>query len=153
MILAIAKNRLWNLRHDRAALVLSFVVPVVFFSIFAAIFGRTASRSATRRVRVAVVDEARSGTSRRFVAALRAADALSVLTAPPTPAPAAAPAAKTSSRSPFTPASAEAAVRSGDLPVALLLPKGFGTTPLSGDRPPLVLLSDPSDPVAPQVLS
>ncbi len=39
MILAVAWNRLWNLRHDRAALVLSYVLPIVFFTIFGAIFG------------------------------------------------------------------------------------------------------------------
>jgi ABC-2 type transport system permease protein len=148
MILAVARNRLWNLRHDRAALVLSFVVPIVFFSIFAAIFGRDSSRSATRRVRVAVVDEDRSETSLRFVAALRAEEALAVATAP---------ASKGTPPAPFTAATAEAAVRSGDVPVALIIPKGFGARPIrfgpGGERPELVMLSDPGDPIAPQVLS
>ena len=71
MIFAVAKNRLWNLRHDRAALVLSFVVPIVFFSVFATIFAGSSTRATTRRVPVAVVDEDRSETARRFVAVSR----------------------------------------------------------------------------------
>ena len=51
MILAVAKNRLWNLRRDRAAMVLSFAVPLVFFTVFAAIFARGSGRSATNPVR------------------------------------------------------------------------------------------------------
>jgi ABC-2 type transport system permease protein len=152
MIFAVARNRLWNLRHDRAALVLSFVVPIVFFSIFAAIFGGSTARSATRRVAVVVVDEDDTESSRRFLAALRAETALSIGRAPaagsrpgsPPPAP-------------DTAATAEAAVRAGDFPVALVIPKGFGARPIrfgpSADRPTLTVLTDPSDPVAPEVLA
>ena len=57
MILAVAKNRLLNLRHDRAAMILSFVLPVAFFSIFAGIFSGGAGRAATEKIQVAVVDE------------------------------------------------------------------------------------------------
>ncbi|MGH9398854.1 MAG: ABC transporter permease, partial [Thermoanaerobaculia bacterium] len=149
MILSVARNRLMNLRHDRAAFVLSFVVPVVFFSIFAGIFGGSAARSATRKVRVAVVDQDDSENSRRFVAALKTETALSVLLAPE--AKSGQPAA------PYTAASAEEAVRKGDLPVALIVPKGFGERPLTfgpgRERPAVSVLSDSSDPVAPQILA
>ena len=149
MIFAVAKNRLWSLRHDRAALVLSFVVPVVFFSIFASIFGGSSGRSATPRVRVVVVDEDASEGSRRFVAALAADGALVV---------ARAPASKSGSlAASYTAASAEAAVRAGDAPVALVIPSGFGSRPIqfgpSSDRPSVSLLADPSDPIAPEVLA
>jgi ABC-2 type transport system permease protein len=148
MILAIAKNRLWHLRRDRAAMVLSFVVPIVFFSVFAAIFGRGSGRSATNPVAVAIIDDDGSEGSRRFVSALRGETALNVL---------AAPATKPGSASSFTAATAEAAVRAGDFPIAVVVPKGFGERPirfgLSGDHPRVLLLSDPSDPIAPQVLA
>jgi ABC-2 type transport system permease protein len=149
MIFAVAKNRLWSLRHDRAALVLSFVVPVVFFSIFASIFGGSSGRSATSRVRVVVVDEDASEGSKRFVAALAADGALVV---------ARAPASKSDSpAAPYTAASAEAAVRAGEVPVALVIPRGFGSHPIrfgpGSDRPSLSLLADPSDPIAPEVLA
>ncbi len=41
MIGAVAWNRFLNLKHDRAAFVLAFALPVVFFSVFASIFGGT----------------------------------------------------------------------------------------------------------------
>jgi ABC-2 type transport system permease protein len=148
MILAIAKNRLWHLRRDRAAMVLSFVVPIVFFSVFAAIFGRGTGRSITNPVVVAIVDEDGSEGSRHFISALSGETALRVL---------AAPSKKADSASSFTAATAEAAVHAGDFPVAVVVPKGFGERPIrfgpSGDHPQVLLLSDPSDPIAPQVLA
>ena len=151
MILSIAKNRLWNLRRDRAAMVLSFAVPLVFFTVFASIFGRGSGRSATNPVKVVVVDEDRSESSRRFVSALEAESALKVATA------AAGKDVKDGAGAPYTAATAEAAVRAGDYPVAIVLPKGFGDRPIrfgpSGERSKVLLLSDPSDPVAPQVLA
>jgi ABC-2 type transport system permease protein len=148
MILAVAKNRLWNLRHDRAAFVLSFVVPVVFFTIFAAIFGGS-GRSQGRRIRVAVVQEDDSEQARRLVAALEAEKGLTVVAAP---AVQGGPAQEA-----YTAATAEAAVRSGDIPVALIVPPGFGDRPVhfgaTGDRPKVTILADPSDPIAVEVLA
>ncbi|HEY6049964.1 MAG TPA: ABC transporter permease, partial [Thermoanaerobaculia bacterium] len=148
MIFSIAKNRLWNLRRDRAAMVLSFAVPLVFFTVFAAIFGRGSGRSATNPVKVIVVDEDRSESSSRFLAALQAETALKVTTAA---------AGDKGASAPYTPATAEAAVRAGDFPVAIVLPKGFGERPIrfgpSGQRSQVMMLTDPSDPVAPQVLT
>jgi ABC-2 type transport system permease protein len=160
MILSVAKNRLLNLRHDRAAIVLSFVVPIVFFSVFAAIFGGSATRAATRKVSVAVVDQDDSENSGRFVAALKAETALSVRLAPEVKGGQAAPNSQNAPDAPdapYTAATAEEAVRKGNLPVALILPKGFGERPLrfgpSKDRPTISILSDSSDPVAPQILA
>src|SRR5262249_61995597 len=54
-------------------------------------------------------------------------------------------------------APAEAPVRAGNLPAALIIPKGFGQTPISfggsGARPRLELLADSADPVAAPVVS
>ncbi len=150
MILAVAKNRLLNLRRDRAAFVLSFVLPVAFFSIFASVFASSSGRSATRKIRVAVVDEDGTENSKRFVASLKAEEGLSVMLAPA--------AQKGTSRvTSFTAATAERAVRSGDLPVALIVPKGFGAQPIrfgpSASRPQVTILADSADPIAPQVLA
>jgi ABC-2 type transport system permease protein len=149
MILAVAWNRLLNLKHDRAAFVLAFVVPVAFFSVFAAIFGG-GGRSATRRVPVVVVDEDASESSRRFVAALAAEKGLAVQTTRTVsgqPAPL-----------PYERASSEAAVRAGTVSVALIVPRGFGSAPMtlgpgSGNHPRLLVLADSADPVAPQLLT
>ena len=134
MIANIVRTGWMNLRRDRAALMLSFVVPIVFFSIFAGIFG--ARRSSTTRVSVAVVDQDRSERSKRLVTALRGEKALKVVDV----------------------TDPEAAVKKGDVPVALIIPKGFGATKVTfgeqgADRPTLRMLRDPSDPIAPQVVS
>ena len=48
-----------NLKRDRVAQTLTFVLPIVFFSIFASVFGGRGGDS-TPRVSVAVVDEDQS---------------------------------------------------------------------------------------------
>ena len=78
MISAVFQTALLNLRRDRAALLLSFVVPVTFFSIFAAIFSGNAKREATPKVSIAVADEDHSEVSKRFIQALQANPSLEV---------------------------------------------------------------------------
>jgi ABC-type Na+ efflux pump permease subunit len=147
MILAVARTHLARLRRDRAGFILAFVVPIVFFSVFALVFG--SPRGATRSIPVAVVDEDGSENSRRFVEALRREKGLRVLAGPA--APQGAP------RALWTRAAAEEAVRAGDTPIALIVPKGFGDAPIHFGRAPgaptLLLLCDSADPVAPQVVA
>src|SRR5206468_9664453 len=76
MIGSIVRTGWMNLRRDRAAMILSFIVPIVFFSIFAGIFG--ARRSGTPRVTVVVVDEDHTQRSKRLITQLRAESALKV---------------------------------------------------------------------------
>ncbi len=148
MIFAVVRTHLAKLRRDRAAFVLAFVVPIVFFSIFAGIFGSSRG-GGTRRISVAIVDEDGSENSRRLAAALKAEKGVSVVAGriPSAGGPEAT----------FDRASAEAAVRAGSVPLALIIPKGFGQAPIqfgpSAGRPKLELLADSSDPVAPQVVS
>ncbi len=148
MIFAVVRTHLARLRRDRAAFVLAFVVPIVFFSIFAGIFGGSRG-GGTRRISVAVVDEDGSENSRRLVAALRAERGLNVVAGK---IPAAG-----GSEAPFDRVSAEAAVRAGSLPLALIIPRGFGQIPIrfgpSASRPKLLLLADSSDPIGPQVVA
>jgi ABC-2 type transport system permease protein len=143
-------------------LTLSFIVPIAFFSIFAGIFG---SRSGgTDPIRIAVVDEDQSELSRRLVQALQAEGGLRVETGPATAkesaaakkfgagsAPAGGPAPRL-----YDTRAAEAAVRAGDFPVAIVIPKGFGLAPIGfgptegGTK--LQILNDSSDPIAAQVV-
>jgi ABC-2 type transport system permease protein len=143
MIGAVVRTGFMNLRRDRAALMLSFVVPIVFFSIFASIFG--AQRSKTPKTKVAIVDEDRSKQSAELIEALRRESALNLMLQPKDGAPA------------FTAAGAEAFVRAGSAPVALIIPKGFGATGLqfgqANSGPAFQLLADSSDPIAPQLVS
>ncbi|GMU64727.1 MAG: hypothetical protein AMXMBFR36_10010 [Acidobacteriota bacterium] len=147
MILAVVRAAWAMLRRDRAALALTFVVPVVFFSVFALIFGGQRS-SGTRKVKLIAVDQDASERSQRFLDTLAAEQAFDLRRAPeardgaPTPAP-------------YDRAAAEAAVRAGEASVALVVPRGFGAARFAfgpsdpaAPRPKLVLLVDSADPIA-----
>ena len=149
MILAVARTHFAKLKRDRAALVLSFVLPVVFFSLFATIFSGGSSRATTRQIRVVVVDEDKTPNSTRFIAALKQEKGVRVVETRTLPGGEKARIADA--------AAAESMVREGEAPVALIVPKGFGASPVQfgapGSGPRLKLLADTSDPIAPQVLS
>ena len=149
MIFAVARTHFAKLKRDRAAFVLAFVVPVVFFSVFASIFRGSSSRATTRQISVVVVDEDRSANSARFVEALKREKGLKVVDAKTLPDRKKAPALDATA--------AESMVRRGDVPLALIVPKGFGATSLqfgpSTGRPALKLLADSADPIAPQVVN
>jgi ABC-2 type transport system permease protein len=135
-----------NFRRDRVALLLTFVLPVIFFSIFAGVFG-SQRNPATRRVPVAVVDEDGSDYAKALVSALAAEGALRART---TTEP-------DGKGAPLTRASAEEMIRDGDLSVAVVLPKGLGASrkfwsDAAGSGPKVQVLADVSDPVAPQVV-
>jgi ABC-2 type transport system permease protein len=108
---------LLNFVRDRPALLLSFVLPVVFFAIFAGIFGGMAGDDGMPKVEVVVVDEDGSETSRRFAAAL--------IAEPSFKGP------RREDARPTMVASREEArglVGAGTCDVALVLPAGFGKT-------------------------
>jgi ABC-2 type transport system permease protein len=145
MIPLLVRNSWKQLRRDRAAQVLVFIVPIAFFSIFAVIFGGGGNRmNGTSRVAVAVVDEDGSEKSRALVAALQADSGLRVVTV--------ASARQGARDTTLTRASAEAMVKRGDLPAALILPPGAGAAIGSfgggSSGVQALVLHDPSDPVA-----
>jgi ABC-2 type transport system permease protein len=135
-----------NLKRDRVAQALTFLLPILFFSIFASVFGNQ-GRPATSRVRVAVVDEDGSEFSARIVAALRQESGLRVRTT----------ADAEDKGAPLDRAAAESLVRNGALPVAVILPKGLGATAAAFGQdsagPRVQLLADVSDPIAPQMVN
>jgi ABC-2 type transport system permease protein len=149
MIFAVARTHFAKLKRDRAAFVLAFIVPVVFFSVFASIFSGSSSRAATRQIAIAVVDEDATPNSRRFVEALKGEKGLRVTDVQTLPDGGKAPIADA--------AAAEAMVRRGDVPLALIVPKGFGSAPIrfgpATGAPAIQLLADTADPIAPQVVS
>jgi len=126
-----------NLKRDYVALGLTFALPIVFFSIFAVIFGGMgeATGGGGEGVGVALLDLDRSEQSGRVADALRAEPALEVI-----------PGGETVGE-------ARALVRGGEAPVAIILPEGFAQS--FGDRlggRPVELLYDESNPVAVQVV-
>jgi ABC-2 type transport system permease protein len=118
-----------------------FVLPVAFFSIFAVIFGGRSGSTGTGRLPVIVVDESRTAKSGALLAALEADTSLRVLT----PA--------RGERSALTRERAEAMVRGGVASVAMVLPAGIDTSlgRFDGRGQKVLILADPSDPVAPQM--
>jgi ABC-2 type transport system permease protein len=149
MIATIVQTGFRSLRRDRVAFILSFVLPVAFFTIFGFVFGNMRS-SSTPRVSVLVVDEDKSSASRTLISGLLREPSLDAATHPnptkgnPTPPD-------------YTAATAEAAVRKGEAPVALIIPLGFSFHPISfspgSSRLTFQILNDSSDPVAAQVLA
>jgi ABC-2 type transport system permease protein len=149
MIAAIVRNGFRQLRRDRGALILSFILPVAFFSIFAVIFGGMGGGN-TPRVSVLVVDQDRSPVSQRLVQGLLHEPSLAARTHPE---------AKKGQPAPpdYTAATAETAVKQGDAPAALIIPQGFGAHPIAfgpaADRATIRLLHDSSDMVAAQMVA
>jgi len=148
LISAIVLTALVSLRRDRGALALSFILPVVFFSIFAMIFGER--RDTTPRVTVLVVDEDHSRASQRLFQGLKQEGSLVVKTRPEP--------VKGTEQPEYTATTAEAAVKKGSAPVAVIIPHGFGENPIAfgppdANRPTIQLLEDSSDIVAPQMIA
>ncbi len=135
------------LRRDRGAMVLSFVLPLAFFTIFAVIFGK--ENNSTPKVTLIVVDQDKSEASENLVKALDEEGSLWVHISPVNQ--------KGARTGPdYTAATAEAAVKAGDAPVALIIPAGFGQHPIAfgpdAGGTTLELLNDQSDTIAPQIV-
>jgi ABC-2 type transport system permease protein len=133
-----------HLRRDRVVWLLTFIVPVAFFSIFAVIFAGQ-GKSSTPTIAIAVVDEDGSDFSKKLVTTLEKDRSLRVTTMATGSTPGA----------PLTRKDAEALVRDGKVSAAIVFPAGLGGSfpSFSGDRPTVEVLADTSDPVAPQMLS
>ncbi len=135
-----------NLRRDRVAQALTFVLPIVFFSIFATVFGGQQD-AATARIRIAIVDEDHTEVSARLADGLRNERGLRVRTT-----------ADEEGKGPaLDRAAAEKLVRDGDVPVAVVIPQGLGRSFAEhgfagGTGPAIQLLSDVSDRIAPQMV-
>lgn len=148
MIRTLLRIHMTNLRRDRAAQILTFLVPMAFFTVFALVFGR-GGRSTTPRVPVALVDEAHSAVSARLTRAISAEPGLRVRTTAPR-------SARDTTRVPLDRGRAETMVREGEVPVAIVLPAGIDSSLArfgGGGGPVITLLNDPSDPIAAQVVN
>ncbi len=132
-----------NLARDRVAQLLTFVLPILFFSIFAMVFGQQ-ERALTRKLEVALVDEDQSELSRRVFQSLRKDRSLDARLTHPR-----------ENGVPITRSIAEQMIREGRLPAAIIVPRGFGDSfgGFIGDGVAIDLLADKSDPVAPRMLN
>lgn len=149
MISAIARTALTALRRDRASLALTFVLPIAFFTIFAMVF--SGAHDTIPRVHLIVVDQDRSDASRNLMHGIEREGSLQVSTHPDAKQNGNTPA-------PYDAASAEAAVKAGEAPVALIIPAGWGAHPVAfgsdaEQGPKIQLLNDQSDSIAPQIVA
>jgi ABC-2 type transport system permease protein len=149
MIWTVVRIGWTSLRRDRVAQMMAFLVPIVFFSIFASVFGQQSH--GTSRIGIAVVDEDRSELSGRIARALGRDPSLRVWS------PRRGSAWKSlpdSLRAPLDRRRARELVRQGQVPVAVVLPAGLersaGRFDTAGVH--VQLLADKSDPIAPQVV-
>jgi ABC-2 type transport system permease protein len=146
LIFAIVHTAITGLRRDRASLALSFVLPVAFFSIFAMVFG--SAHDTIPQVHLIVVDQDHSPASRNLLRGLKQEGSLVISTRPDS---------KENNAPDYTAATAETAVKTGSVPVALVIPAGWGQHPISfggtqAGSPEIELLNDQSDPIAPQIV-
>src|SRR5262249_19138703 len=117
MILTLLRISWTNLKRDRVAQAMTFLLPILFFSIFATVFGNS-SNTTTSKIRIAVVDEDQSEFSQRIVEGLEKETALRVRKTVDADGKGAL----------LDRDGARALVKSGDLPVAVVLPKGLGSS-------------------------
>jgi ABC-2 type transport system permease protein len=138
MIAPVVATEWKNFSRDRAAVALAVVLPIVFFSVFSVVFSG-AINAESRRIRLGIVDLDGSEVSRKFIGALAAEPAIELHRAPRAGAAV------------FDVEEVQKGVRGGEFPVALIVPKGFGSAVFdfnASRRPQLQLLTDGSDPVA-----
>jgi ABC-2 type transport system permease protein len=133
-----------NLKRDRVVQALTFLLPILFFSVFALMFGN--QRNSTAKVRVGLVDLDQSEYSKKVASALAAEGGLRVQTTTD--------AAGTGDL--LTRQTGEELVRKGTVPVTVVLPKGLGENRRlwggRADGPKVQVLADVSDPIAPQLV-
>ncbi len=145
MIRTILRIQWINLKRDYIALGLTFVMPIIFFTIFAWIFGNMGSGGGSmNKIRVAVVDLDKSEASERFLAALGDDEGGLRLQYHP----------KDKQDQPYTRESALKLVQDGNLPAAVVIPEGFGETfgIFGGEAKAVEVLYDQANPVASQMV-
>jgi ABC-2 type transport system permease protein len=146
MIWTVVRVGLLRMWHGRTEILLTFVVPIVFFTVFAFIFDEQIGLGKSPLVNLALVDQDQTELSRELLTSLAGNETLRVFS----------PGGGAAAPSFFTSVDeVKELVLEGALPLALVVPEGWAvslTTP--GAEPvSLQLLADSSDPVAAQVVS
>lgn len=129
MIATVFGIGLRRLLHNKVELLLTFVVPICFFSIFALIFGR--GMGTTPKVKAVLVNESGRSESNRIVDAIRESAGLRIMQG---------------SEEILTREEAQQRVRSGTVTMAIIILD-------QQDRLAAELLADTSDQVAPPIVS
>ena len=158
MVWTILQVSFRRLKNNRSELLLSFAVPILFFSIFALIFGSRGTTGASLpRIKVALSDQADSAVTKRAIELLREQSSLRITDA--RSASVHADSVEQSIAELVPPKVAEDLVRRGSVSAAVVfsqLPSPAASQPQSNTLDPLPsiqLLSDSYDQVSSQVMS
>ncbi|MCB9755960.1 MAG: ABC transporter permease [Myxococcales bacterium] len=132
------------LRRDRVALAVTFLLPMLFFSIFVWMFSGGGG-GGTSRIKLAVADEDAGVAGQRLIDELARDSSFRLIRADPDQPDA-----------PLTREGARAMVEDGEVSVALVIPRGFsdgfgGFASGDDDTVALELYADTADPIAPQM--
>ena len=146
MIWTVIQTSWRRLRNNRSELFLTFIVPMVFFSIFALIFGSRDSSSSTPKIKVAISNEWPSELSDRAIDLLHEQKSLRFTDRFSQSRPN-APGAKSVTRE-----SAEDLVRRGIVSAAIVFTKPNSGKPIESTAE-VEILTDSFDQVASQVLT
>ncbi len=137
-VVHISALRLW---HNKPELVLTFVVPILFFSIFAWIFGSRGGSGSTPQLKIAVCDEVRSAATNDTIRKLVATNSIRLHGGGTSLAP-------TEAYPNFERVSAESLVKRGTVNAAIVFrPSNEANQPIGID-----VLTDSFDQVAGQVV-
>lgn len=148
MVWTILQVSFRRLKNNRSELLLTFLVPILFFSIFALIFGsRGTSGASIPKIKVALADRADSAISRRAIELLREQQSLRITDAHS--ALMHADSVQKDLAQLVDPSVAEELVRRGSISAAVI----FSEPASQGAFPEIQLLSDSYDQVSGQVLS
>jgi ABC-2 type transport system permease protein len=142
--------KLWN---SKPQLLLTFFVPVLFFSIFALIFGKGLKGSAPGSLKIAIVDEDRSDLSRAVIADLAQDEALVVRTIGGAKIGSEASSDDKEAEQTVPLEQAEEWIRSAGIVVAVQIPAGFEVAEDDAPEGRVRLLADLSDQIAPRLVA
>jgi ABC-2 type transport system permease protein len=149
MIWTVVQTSWRRLKNNRSELVLTFVVPIIFFSIFAVIFGsRGGSSSGTPKIKVAIADSSETTISKRATELLREQQSLRLADRRASQPYSGSESAKDEPATTVSLATAEDLVRRGMVSAAIVFePNSQGTIP------EVRVLTDTYDQVASQVVT
>ena len=148
MIRTVIQTSWRRLRNNPSELFLTFIVPMVFFSIFALIFGSRDAASSTPKIKIAISNESPSELSERSVQLLEEQSSLRISLPNPSSGSKSNP-----SKSPtFKRETAQDLVRRGMVSAAVVFSAPKKGNP-SDDLPKVEIMTDSFDQVASQVLA
>jgi|GEM_PF-296119 len=159
MIPALVKAQCLSLLRDRMALLLSFALPCVMFSVFAVVFGGGSGKSAPQQLKVLIADLDHSEVSAAIVRSLSELKQLKLLSSADVESGDTG--IRTEPSAPDTDLSnvrirlAEA-VQAGKAAAAIIIPSGLQESFAdfsASDRSAILLIHDPANPLAEQMLT